>query len=561
VSAHPTGVTGFRGALLVAACALASGGCIGNIGDRDDPAGANGPGSGTLACDDGSVHTSVLPLRRMSPEQYESTLRDLFGDAALEVELDEGVDIISEREVRQLRDAAEKIIGRRGSWTLPVFPCDTSGEGSEACAGDFVDGFAARAFRRPLSADERGWLMAVYQDARTSMTFAEAMETLLQVVLQAPAFVYLFAAGDPDATDSVRLLTDHEVASRLSYFLWNTMPDDALMAAAASGELRAADGLGGQAERLLADPRAEHAVQRFMSAWLQLDGGKLHHALEATEKDLTLYPQYDAALQQAMRMETEAFVRRAFFEQEGNFADLLSGNFAYVNGPLAELYGVSGGPADEATWEWVELDPSQRAGIFTRAAFLTVFSTRTVTAPIRRGVWVLEEVLCSKLGDPPPNANDVKVEGGVVEGELKSVRDDIIARTTNDPVCASCHNLINPIGFTFENYDALGRWQTEEVTTGLPVDASGYLGGSDVDGEVANAVELVDKLVTSDKVRACFAERWYTQALGREPGELDKCSLDAIEARFTETGSMRELVLAIIQSDAFRYLDISEETP
>ncbi len=551
---RPFGAARLAGVLALAA-ATGSAGCIGNIGDGDAP-GVDGPGSETASCEDGAIHGAARPLRRLSPSQYENTVRDLFGDEGFTSDLAEGVDIISESEVRTLRDDAERIVGRKASWTKPVFPCDITSDAGEGCVNDFIGGFAARAYRRPLTDAERTQLLNVYSAARAqSMTYQEAMEMLLQVVLQSPAFVYMFEAGDGDATATTRKLKSYEVASRLSYFLWDTMPDDALLAAVESGELDDPEGLTTHAKRLLDDPRAERAVQRFMSEWLQLDGGVLHNALEEVDKDPTLYPEFNPELRAAMRIETEAFVKRAFFEENGTLEDLLSANYAYVNGPLAALYGVQG-PADADTWEWVQLDPAQRGGILTRSAFLSVLSTKTVTAPIRRGVWVIEEMLCSELGTPPPNANDVTVEGGVVDGEERTVREDVIARTTSGE-CANCHNIINPAGFTFESYDAIGRWQTEEVTTGLPIDSSGAIATSgDVDGPVNGAVELSSKLASSARVRTCFAERWYKQAIGDELGDLDTCSLDEIEASFVQGGSMHDLVLSIIASDAFRYINV-----
>ena len=539
----------FRG-LGAAAMLVLGAGCIGDIGDPGED-GPGGPGSGVLVCGDGGVHVARHPLRRLTATQYNNTIRDLFGDSDFEAELDEGGEIITEREVRQLRDNAEVITGRSSAWTETVFPCDVDGGADETCLNDFLDGFAARAFRRPLSDDERAALVTVYNDALGIGTFREAMETVLQVVLQSPAFVYMFETGSP-SLETVHLLTDHEIAARLSYFLWNTTPDDELLAAAAAGSLQDKEGLAEQTKRLLADPRAEFAVQRFMSSWMQLDGGILHHALEEAEKDATLYPEFNPELVAAMRAETEAFIRRTF-EEDGGFDELLSARYAYVNGPLATLYGVAG-PADASTWEWVELDQSKRSGLLTRAAFLTTFSTKNVTAPIRRGVWVLKEMLCQGLGDPPPNVNNVPPEGGNVDGDTLTVREDVAGKTASTD-CSACHGLINPIGFTFENYDAIGRFQTEEVTSGLPIDASGHLPESE---DVVGAVALSDELAALPEARACFVERWYQAAISEQLDEADKCSLDGIQAKFSEGGSMRDLVVDIITSDAFRYVNVEE---
>jgi hypothetical protein len=544
---------GYAAPLLLAALAASTPACIGNIGD--------GPGDGAderqpQSCDPGTAQVAPVPVRRLTPAQYQNTLRDLLCDTDLEIELEESGDIITERAVRQLRDVAELIITRRANWTNEVYPCDTSGAPDQACVEAFVDGFVRRAFRRPVNDQERDWLAGVYADTIAKTNFEETMDVMLQVVLQAAPFVYLYEAGTEDSdVAEIRSLSDYEVAARLSYFLWNTTPDDALLDAAEAGEL-SGDGLRAQAERLLDDPRAEHAVQRFVSGWLQLDGGQLHHPLEEAMKDADLFPEFDTQLASAMRIETEAFVKRVFFEEDASFDKLFTANFAYVNGPLAELYGVAG-PADADTFEWVTLDDSERAGLLTRAAFLTVLSAQRETTPIRRGVWVLEEALCNALGEPPPDANDVAAEKDP-GAEVRTVREDTEARTMDDAVCASCHQVINPIGYAFENYDSIGRWQDDEVTSGLAVDSSGYLAGSDVDGELAGARDLSERLASSKTAQQCFAKRWFKGALGSDL-KVDSCSADNAATRFNETGSMRELILGIVDSDAFRFMSTQEE--
>jgi hypothetical protein len=560
-SAH---LTSFGAIALLVAC---------NPGAISDPAGAGGGGAGgpgggggaPLVCGDGSVHVSARPLRRLTPEQYANTLRDLVGDDAVEPAVDDEATVLTERGVRQLRAAAELVLERRAQWTRSVFPCDLDGASDEACVAAFVDGFATRAFRRPPTADERAWLMGVYSDANAELGFRDAMEVLLQVVLQAPQVVFVDEAGvERDGLpEGVRALTDFELASRLSYYLWNTMPDDALLEAATGGELGSGTGLRDHAERMLMDPRAEATVQSFFWRWMQLDGGRLHHALEDTEKDATLFPEYDQALRVAMRSELEAFVRRVFFEEGASFDRLLTDTSAYVDPSLAALYGVEGGPTAAGEWQWVELDGARRGGLLTRAAFLTVFSAANVQSPIRRGVFVMEEVLCQELGEPPPNASDVAVTGGEVDDGaggtvVRSVREDVQARTSEGS-CTTCHSVINPVGFAFEHYDAIGRWQDTEALSGREIDSSGRLSGTDVDGEVADALELSHALARSSRVRQCLADRWLGRALGHSPGEQDQCTREAVQSRFAQSGSMRELLLAIVESDAFRYLNVAEE--
>lgn len=547
--------------LLVLFLVGCSPGAISDPASRSGGRGA-GPGSAPLVCDDGIPDLAVRPLRRLTPAQYANTLRDLVGDPALAPNVDDGGALLSERGTRQLRDAAALVLERRAEWTVPVFPCDLDGAASEACAAAFIDGFVRRAFRRPATEEERAWLMGVYRDAQVELGFRDAMEVLLEVVLQSPQVVYLQEVGvERDGLPAgVRALTELELASRLSYFLWNTTPDDALLDAADRGEL-AGDGLRAHAERLLGDPRAEATVQDFFWRYLQLDGGRLHHSLEETTKDATLFPEYGDGLQAAMRTELEAFVRRVFFEEDASFDRLLLARTAYVNASLARVYGVEGGPATDDDWQWVELDAEERGGLLTRAAFLTVFSAANVQSPIRRGVFVLEEVLCQELGEPPPNASDVPVEGGEVDDGsggtiVLSVRDDVTARTS-EPQCAGCHGVINPVGFTFEHYDAIGRWQDTDRAAGTAIDASGHLAGTDVDGPVADALALSEALARSQRVRQCFADRWLSRALG-EVGDEDGCTKEGVRARFSESGSMREMLLAIIESDAFRYLKEGE---
>jgi hypothetical protein len=548
-------------------------GCYGGLQQDRFAAGGDADDDGSGGVDDGAAErvceglpsVSARPLRRLSPLQYRNTVRELLGDPEFDPGYDDDAAVPTERGIRQLRSGVEAALERKAAWTQPVFPCDTAGAPDLACAETFIETFGTRAFRRPLTDDDRKWLLGVYQSALLDVEFADAMDVVFGTILQAPAFVYIIETGEPveEAPAELRQLTDHELASRLSYLLWDTMPDAALLEAADAGELRTDDGLRTQVDRMLDDPRTEGKIQHVVSDWLQLDGGELHFSLEETAKDPELFPQYGPALQEAMRIELEAFVHRIIFEEDGSFERLLTDHHAYVNGPLAELYGIVGGPTGDE-WAWVELDPQQRGGLLTRAAFLTVYGSAKVHSPIRRGVFVIEEMLCTGLGEPPPNASDIPVEGGEVEDDdgntsVRSVRDDVDVRTQGDD-CQACHRLINPVGFSFEHYDAIGGWQDEELISGLPIDATGDLPFSDVQGPLTDALDLSDRLATSTQVRECFADRWMTRALGQPPGPEDECARDWVLERFAETGSIRELLTTIVLSDAFRYMNTTGES-
>jgi hypothetical protein len=525
--------------------------------EGEHPQGPRRPGDPTVEvppvdlCAGKAVALSDIPLRRLSTSQYQQTVRDLLGDPGFVAELDDDAHVITERGVRQLRDAAELAISRRGEWTIDPISCATSDARDEACANALIDDLATRAFRRPVQDDERTWLLDVYATLPAELDQTEALEALVELILQAPQTVYV-DEGDQTRVPGIYRLDDWALASRLAYFLWNTMPDRALFEAAASGQLADPEGLRAEVERMLDDPRSLTTIQSFIRRWLQLDGGRLHHALEESPKDEALFPEYGPELQTAMRIELDAFVERLASDEDATFDDLLNSRWAYVNQDLAELYGVAA-PAED--WGWIELDETERAGALTRAAFLTVFAASNVQSPIRRGVFVIEELLCNELGDPPPNANDVPVVGGTVQNPdgtttVRSVRQDVTARTQGDD-CRGCHGVINPIGFSFEHYDAIGRFQTQELGTGLPLDSSGRLTSSDVDGDLADAIELSKKLGASEKARSCFAKRFTAEALGEDPAALDRCTVKAITPGFVADGKLRGLILELVTGEAF----------
>ncbi|KYG07348.1 hypothetical protein BE21_29815, partial [Sorangium cellulosum] len=554
-------------ALLGAAALAASGalsGCVGDVGgDRDGRDGATG--------DSGLVDVASAGLRRMTPEQFTSSMRDLFGDPGLELDLDpDAGEVASLLAVDKLNAAAEAIVARRASWGTQVFPCDTRGADDEACVDGFVRTFGRRAFRRTLDEAEVAMLKGQFARAREEQSFEDALLVVLKTMIQSPNLYYFVELGrDGDGGDAlasgVRPLTGWERASRLSYFLWNTTPDDALLDAAESGALDTAEGVRAQAERLLSHDRARATAKRFFADWLELDGTNKHASLENAPKSPEIYPEDSPALRAAMRAEIEALAERVLFEGDGRFETLLTTTDAYVNGPLAALYGVEG-PADDGAFAWVSLPADQRAGLFTRAAFLSVFGSVEVKSPIRRGAYILEEVLCRPLGPPPPNASDVPVKGGAVEegGALvrRTIREDVEAKTSSE-TCASCHKAINPIGFAFEHYDALGRWQAQETggdaedPYALDIDARGVLpalGPNEESVEVDGGVEMSAALAASAAARACLTRHFFQTALRRVPVDQDLASVEAATPAPESGGSLRDLILDLTTSNAFLHL-------
>lgn len=496
------------------------------------------------------------PLRRLTPTQYRNTMRDLLGDPEFEGPYDDVEATITEDGVREFRAGAEQAIANVDRWAAGLVPCDLGGAADLECPLQVVDTLAPRAFRRPLTDEERAWLLSIYEDTEAEAGFRSGMEALLGSILQAPAFAYLIETGTPlDSDPTFLALDDYTLASRLSYFLWDTMPDQALLDAAEAGELGTPAGLEAQVDRMLADPRTREKFADVTRGWFHLDGTEVKPGLFDVNKDTDLFPEHSFSLAFAMRREFEALVERTLLDA-GDFSALFSSREAYVNASLAALYGVQG-PADDTSWAWVELDPQQRAGLLTRAAFLTTYASPVAQSPIRRGVFVFEDLLCRELDDPPPNASDVPVDGGVHDGEVITVREEV-ELVTQGADCSGCHVIINNIGFAFEHYDALGRWQETELLTGLPIDTSGALVGSDVDGALADAVELSERLADSRTVQACFAERWFAEALGSELDEMESCSAEHALATFAETGRVRDLLVGVATSDAFRFIKRTE---
>ena len=534
-------------------------GCSGVIAD---PAieggggpGGRGPGGGgagePLLCDEGP-HPGRSPLRRMTRIELDQTLADLLGDDTgpahrlLQEELGSGfsnnaeVRTVSELVAEQYLAVAEDV-ARRASADLPaLLGCDPA-TGEDACVESFVESFGARAWRRPLDADERTRLMTVFTSSRDRWGTRTAVELVLEVMLQSPHFLYRVELPPPGAEpgDVVRL-DGYQVASRLSYMLWSTMPDEALFAAAEAGELDTNAGVAEHARRMLDDPRANAPLLRFFDEWLQLS------ALEGLAKDTEVYPDWQPEIADLFREETHAFIREVWQNEGASFETLLTADFTMVNAELAEFYGMTAPAGTE--YVRVPVDPTRRAGLLTHGSFLAGHSKVHETSPIHRGMFVRAGLLCGDVPPPPPGIDPIAPD----PDPSLTLRERLEEHRT-DPVCGSCHALLDPIGFGFENFDSTGRWRDEEA--GRAVDASGFLQDTDVDGEFVGAVELAHRLAGSEQVSDCMVRQWFRYGYGRtESIRDDTCSLDQLEDAFDSAGGdLRELVIALTQSDAFLY--------
>ncbi len=451
----------------------------------------------------------------------------------------------------------------------------------EACAATSILRFAERAYRRPLHEGERDRIEAFWQtqlaaDA-TAQAINEAVALTVAGILQAPAFHFKL---EPDVAEAAQL-DPWQLATRLSYFLWDSMPDDELFRAAAAGKLGAAEGIEEQARRMLDDPKARPAVVHFHHQWLGTNqvlliaparrafgprfgiSAELHNARD----DDTKWPAIVGPIRHSMKLETELFVEEAVFDRTGTFTELMTGNHGYRSRNTAPIYGAgavrsegrpsltrpieyvsaSVGRKKPLALEPVEFNPEQRAGVLTLPSVLAIGAYAVQPGPIPRGVRILERIACMELGEPVEG-----VESALPPDTLsvESTNRERTAAATSPRECNSCHRRINPAGFAFEHYDAMGAWRA--LDNGQPVDASGSLrlpGAEEL--TFANGVEFAHKLAASRRVRDCYALHWTRYALGSRL-ERNAPGLEPIQQRFRENDSIRELLVSISTSDLFR---------
>jgi len=487
-------------------------------------------------------------LRRLDREQYQRAVRDLLGlsfEPGADFPSDEKVAAFSSNTitsldrlaVEQYLDAAMQIADLAVDNLAALTSCDRTKLGDAACADDFVATLGARAYRRPLTGDESARYAQLFSGAAS---FEDGARAAVTAFLTSPHFLYqeeLPSAGQ----SGPRALDDYELATRLALALWGSVPDAELMQAAADGRLGTADQIRTEADRMLDDDRAADTLASFHLQWLGLDD------IDALTKDPAAYPNFDSATPAAMRAETAAFADYVFRGTDGTLETLLAAPLAFPQGPLADIYGVT--PNADPT-QPVALDPTRRAGVLTQAAFLAMQAHPNQTSPVRRGVVVLRNVLCVDLPDPPPNVNNA-----TPNLDPNATTRERFAEHTTSSQCAGCHSLIDPVGFAFEHYDAVGRYRTSE--NGMPIDSSGELTQAD-ESTVAfeDAVGLAKALAVSSDVRKCVARQWFRYGLGRLETDADACSLAAIDTAFAASGyRMRALLLAVVTSDAFRYVD------
>jgi hypothetical protein len=543
----------------VAATLLLAGGCTGSIVDgsasgsgQTGTSGSTGPGSPT-APDPGVVGFEPGPatLRRLTRVQYVNAIRDLLGaditvsgtfepDTVLSgfASIGASLTTVSATAAETFESTASGVAaqaladaGRRAR----LLTCAPAGTADEACARKFVTDFGRRAWRRPLTGDEVGRYTAIaVQGASMMGDFWKGLEFALSGLLQSPHFLYRVELGTPAKVAGQRVFDGWELASRLSFFLWNSTPDDALLAAAESGALTRPGGLRQQAERLLSSPRGREVVRTFFYELMRLDG------LDDLEQSPANFPKATKTIGPAMREETLRLLEETASAPDGDYRKVFDADHTFVNRELAGLYGL---PAAGNDFARVNLPADGlRLGLLGHASFLASNAHEATTSPTRRGKFVREVILCHEIPAPPPDV-DASLPPEKPGEAARTMREKLSGH--NVPGCAACHSKMDPLGLAFENFDALGAYRARDA--GQEIDASGELDGQ----RFANPRELATILRNHPDVESCLVRGLYRFALGRLETQGEDGLIRRISGGLTGN-KIRSALLGIVESEGFK---------
>jgi hypothetical protein len=490
------------------------------------------------------------PLRRLSNLEYDNTIRDAFGfqldpapaskfpqDGLAGPFASNAKGSVSEMLLYQLQQASERIGMEVAGKVDTMVPCAAAGD--QGCARTFVQKYGSRVYRRKLEASQVDALMTVYDAGAKDATFAEGINYTVQAMLMSPDFLYHLEAKPKGASAP---LTQFELAERLSYFIWGSIPDDELMDNAAAGKLATIEDLKVQAARMLDDPKADIALASFTEHWLQLQ--TLHSQVLPMDK----YPEYTEKYGTDLLAESQKFVSWVLRGSgDGTLQTLLTSNMSFPQGEGFKAYGMTA-PAGYDGTEPIAVKGA-RAGLITMPASMAAHASEA-TSPIKRGVFVLNDLLCSKIELPADTALPPlppPVPGRSIRQSLEDV--------TKAPQCMGCHGKINPIGFSLEGYDRMGRERAVDEF-GVQVDTKGNLMIDDatVDGMLEGGVALADRIWQSDSGRNCMIQQVFRFALAREEDVNDTCSFVSMAQNFEKSGfSVKDLMLDVILQDTFRF--------
>lgn len=551
-------VFGASALFVVGACSGVVGGSDGNA----NVAGSGGTGPGTGPPDGLADPDAVLksaeckqpkpgasPMRRLSNAEYGNVVGDLLKlptdasrIASAFLQETESLGFRNQAELLavqsvvadQYMKAAEELSAKIATNASQFANC--AGLAAPACGTKFIQDFGRRAFRRPLTTEEKTRYQASFNKAVSSFDLSAGVEWTVNAMLQSPNFLYRPEFGDGKPSS-------YEMASRLSFLFWQSMPDDELFAAAAADKLQTPAQVRTQAERLLADPRSDRSIE-FYRQWLDTD------KLPGLKRDAKVFPNLPSDMTALFAKETDAFARDLVFGAEGTFEELMAAPYTYVNDTLAKHYGIPGafGP------EWKRVPTDFSAGVLTQAGYLAVHDKATRTSIVLRGVKLRTDVMCQLVPAPP---DDVSLNLEALGSDL--TQKERLALHRKDAACASCHELIDPLGLAFENLDAVGRVRANDEL-GRPIDVSSEISlSTDVDGAVNGPKDIGTRFAKSDQIRDCYVTQNFRFFFGRDFDGDDNCSLARISKAFRDSGyNLKSMLLAMTEADTFLYHGLAQ---
>lgn len=501
----------------------------------------------------GEFYAPEVNIRRLTREQIQNAVGEVFGDDVT-VSLPEDVDAVPEsftsiqasqatvtRRSAELYEESALGVAQQVIANADRYPelVDCAPDPTASCARDAIARFGQPLFRRPLEDGELDRFSQIVEAGGDTLEARQmGLEYALAGLLIAPSFLYLHHRGE-DVGDGVRRFDDHELAERLAFFLWDSIPDEELLRAAADGELSSADGVEAQVRRMLVDERADDLATRFFSeAWRvnHLDGGS---------KSAAVFPDWNDTVAELYRTEFDLTLRNLVMEQNEDLRNLFTGETTWANAELGALYGIE---VEGDEWREVPLPP-ERHGLLTSGAVMAANANPNRTSPTHRGLFVLSQFLCGETPEPPEGI-DLTIEGG---DELTGRQ--VVEMHLEEEYCAGCHQAFDPLGLTFEAFDAAGAYRTEEL--GQPIDTS-----AEVDGQLlAGSRDLAELFVEDSRVPACIARNLYGFAVGTRASAEQIPLTAALGGHLTRSDwSFTELVVALATSDEFRlYREASED--
>ncbi|MBY0273822.1 DUF1592 domain-containing protein, partial [Candidatus Binatia bacterium] len=502
------------------------------------------------------VQAGPLAMRRLTELQYRATVADVFGDdvtvagrfepdARTSNLLAVGASNVSVTPSGfEQYDAIARAVAAAAldpTHRASIVPCTPSGITDDTCAAQFVRAAGRRLWRRPLADDELAPWLAIARDAGAELNdFHAGLEVTLAALMLSPEFLFRVETAEYDPTRGNQRLTSLAMASRLSYFLWNTTPDEELLAAGERGELVDDAALAAQVDRLLASPRLEDGVRTFFADMYGFDA--IDQGL--VRKDPALFPAFSQALIRDAAEQTLRVIGEHLLAGDGDYRALFTTRHSFMTRTLGLVYRVPVLSADG--WEAYDFpDDSQRAGVLTHVSLLALHSHPGRSSPTLRGKFVREVILCQDV-PPPPGNIDFSMFASEENQKRSTARDRLQAHVSS-PACAGCHTLMDPLGLALEKMDGIGIERTTE--NGQPIDPSGEVDGAAFD----DAPGLGARLAEHPRLSPCLAESLFRYALGREPASGERDLLAWLQERFADSGyRLRPLLRHLVLSDAFR---------